>query len=290
MPTYVPEFSYITEQTKNQIMVPHDAYHNVDYTVDLMQSKEGYKDLNNVYLFNENSLRFKDDRYFSYDIANSERNAEGEIDVKSVSTPYRIHVDGEFVDNKEEHAVKSTYLYQRISRIWDANTNSYIYGQKDDHQYRVEKATNTPLVYMSWASYNKYSWTKKDELPGVTADYNPTVKWVPGGNATLVLDLKQLTVKNTADGATYPKKALASYLSDNWLQIKAGSIRTYVGVQDNPYFYPTTYNNNTITLVQKDQAQAAPANTKHTETIEFVVYDCFLNEYTVSLNFDVTRD
>ena len=290
MPTYVPEFSYITEQTKNQIMVPHDAYDNVNYTVNLMQSKHGYKDLNNVYLFNENSLRFKNDPYFSYDIANSIWNSDGEKDVMVVTTDYKIHVDGEFVDNKEEHAVKSTYLYQRISKIWDAESGSYIYGQKDDHQYRVEKATNTPLVYMSWASYNKYSWTKKDELQGVTADYNPTVKWVPGGNATLVLDLKQLTVKNTADGATYPKKALASYLSDNWLQIKAGSIRTYVGVQDNPYFYPTTYNKNTITLVQKDQAQAAPANTKHTEKIEFVVYDCFLNEYTVTLDFTVTRD
>ena len=281
MPTYVPEFSYITEQTKNQIMVPHDASHNVNYTVDLFQSKEGYKDLNNVYLFNENSLRFKDDPYFSYDIATSTWNADREKDVLKVTTPYQIHIGGEFVDNKEEHAVKSTYLYQQISRIWDANTNSYIYGQENDHQYRVEKATNTPLVYMSWAYYNKYSWT---------STYTPSVKWVPAGNATLDLDLTKLAVKNTADGGTFNKGNLSAYLTSNWLQIKAGSVRTYVGAQENPYFKPTSVTNSTITLEQKNQAQAAPANTKHTEKIEFVVYDCFLNEYTVTLDFTVTRD
>ena len=281
MPTYVPEFSYITEQTKNQIMVPHDASHNVNYTVDLFQSKEGYKDLNNVYLFNENSLRFKDDPYFSYDIATSTWNADREKDVLKVTTPYQIHIGGEFVDNKEEHAVKSTYLYQQISRIWDAKTNSYIYGQENDHQYRVEKATNTPLVYMSWAYYNKYSWT---------STYTPSVKWVPAGNATLDLDLTKLAVKNTADGGTFNKGNLSAYLTSNWLQIKAGSVRTYVGAQENPYFMPTSVTNSTITLEQKDQAQAAPANTKHTEKIEFVVYDCFLNEYTVTLDFTVTRD
>ena len=281
MPTYVPEFSYITEQTKNQIMVPHDASHNVNYTVDLFQSKEGYKDLNNVYLFNENSLRFKDDPYFSYDIATSTWNADREKDVLKVTTPYQIHIGGEFVDNKEEHAVKSTYLYQQISRIWDAKTNSYIYGQENDHQYRVEKATNTPLVYMSWAYYNKYSWT---------STYTPSVKWVPAGNATLDLDLTKLAVKNTADGGTFNKGNLSAYLTSNWLQIKAGSVRTYVGAQENPYFKPTSVTNSTITLEQKDQAQAAPANTKHTEKIEFVVYDCFLNEYTVTLDFTVTRD
>ena len=281
MPTYVPEFSYITEQTKNQIMVPHDASHNVDYTVNLFQSKEGYKDLNNVYLFNENSLRFKDDPFFSYDIATSTWNADREKDVLKVTTPYQIHIGGEFVDNKEEHAVKSTYLYQQISRIWDAKTNSYIYGQENDHQYRVEKATNTPLVYMSWAYYNKYSWT---------STYTPSVKWVPAGNATLDLDLTKLAVKNTADGGTFNKGNLSAYLTSNWLQIKAGSVRTYVGAQENPYFKPTSVTNSTITLEQKDQAQAAPANTKHTEKIEFVVYDCFLNEYTVTLDFTVTRD
>ena len=281
MPTYVPEFSYITEQTKNQIMVPHDASHNVNYTVDLFQSKEGYKDLNNVYLFNENSLRFKDDPYFSYDIATSTWNADREKDVLKVTTPYQIHIGGEFVDNKEEHAVKSTYLYQQISRIWDAKTNSYIYGQENDHQYRVEKATNTPLVYMSWAYYNKYSWT---------STYTPSVKWVPAGNATLDLDLTKLAVKNTADGGTFNKGNLSEYLTSKWLQIKAGSVRTYVGAQENPYFKPTSVTNSTITLEQKDQAQAAPANTKHTEKIEFVVYDCFLNEYTVTLDFTVTRD
>lgn len=281
MPTYVPEFSYIIEQTKNQIMVPHNASDNVDYTVDLMQSKHGYKDLNNVYLFNENSLRFKNDPFFSYDIATSTWNAKGEKDVLKVITPYEIHIGGEFVDNTEEHAVKSTYLYQQISRIWDAEAKRYIYGPENDHQYRVEKATNTPLVYMSWAYYNKYSWK---------TGYTPSVKWIPAGDATLDLDLAKLVVNNTADGGTFNKGNLSAYLTENWLQIKAGSVRTYVGAQENPYFKPTSVTNSTIKLEQKDQVQAAPANTKHTEKIEFVVYDCFLNEYTVTLDFTVTRD
>ena len=290
MPTFVPTFSYITEQTKNQIMVPHDAYHNVDYKIDLLQSKEGYKDLNNVYLFDDNSVRFKNDRYFSYDIATSAWNADNEKDVLNVTTPYQMHIGGEFVDNKEEHSVKSTYLYQNISRIWDAKNNRYVFGQENDHQYRVEKATNTPLVYMSWAYYNKYSWAKKNEVTGLTDDYAPTVKWIPAGNATLDLDLSKLIVKNTADGATFNKKTLDAYLTANWLKIKDGSVRTYVGVQDNPYFKPTSVTNTTIKLEQKEQVQAAPANTKHTEKVEFVVYDCFLNEYTVTLDFTVTRD
>ena len=104
------------------------------------------------------------------------------------------------------------------------------------------------------------------------------------------LDLSKLIVKNTADGATFNKKTLYAYLDANWLKIKAGSVRTYVGVQDNPYFKPTSVENTKIILEQKEQVQAAPANTKHTEKVEFVVYDCFLNEYTVTLDFTVTRD
>ena len=124
----------------------------------------------------------------------------------------------------------------------------------------------------------------------MTADYAPTVKWIPAGNATLDLDLSKLIVKNTADGATFNKKTLDAYLTAKWLKIKEGSVRTYVGVQDNPYFKPTSVTDTTIKLVQKEQAQAAPANTKHTEKVEFVVYDCFLNEYPVTLDFTVTRD
>ena len=295
MPTFVPSFSYITQQTKNQIMVPSSSTAttpatalNADYKVGTT-AKYGYKDLNNVYLFDANSARFNADKYFSYDIAESIYNADNVKDTKVVTTDYKMYVDGSFVDNTTVHAVSSTYLYQQISKIWDADTETYKAGQKDDDQYRVSKATETPLVYMSWASYNTYNWAKKNDN-GFTADYKPSVKWLPAGSATIDLDLTQLSVKNTADAGTFDKKNLSAYLAAEYLKIKANSVKTYVGTQVNPYFKPTSWDNNKITLEQVDQAQAAPAAEKHTEKIEFVLIDCFLNEYTVTLDFEVTRD
>ena len=299
MPNEVPSFSYITQQTKKQIMVPVASATDTDpYAVEtktvngktVVDPKDGYKALNNVYIFDANSVRFKDDPNFSYEISACDRDADAVV-AQNITTPYELTVEGEFVDNKTDHSVKSTYIYRNISLVWDAENNRY----EDDHDWKASKDSEKPLVFMSWANYNTYRWAKKGEN-GNDADYKPSVEWKPDGTGILTIDLKNWIVVNSADAATFNKANLAGYLEANWLKVldSAKDIRTYVGSQDNPYFTATlnaTQSGTTITLNQSGstQSQAAPEAKKHEENLEIKVVDCFGISYTYTLPFDVTR-
>ena len=303
LPNEVPAFNYIAQQTEKQIMVPV-AYGSTtaNYVVKTDRTadnnvipKYGYKDLNNVYIFNKDSERFKNDPAFSYEISESafeNNDPEDKKIAQNITTPYEIWVPGQLVDNSVSHSVISSYIYYNVSRIWVEETSTWKYGPNGDHTYLVTEDSKKPLVYMSWASYNKYKWTKKNGK-----DWQPSVEWKPNGSGSAVIELKDLLVVNTADGATFDKGDLAEYLTAEWLIVRNAStdIRTYTGSQDNPYFTATLGTNTAdepiITLSQagSTQEQAAPKDPSHTEQLEIKVVDCFGISYTIDLPFTVTR-
>ena len=170
-------------------------------------------------------------------------------------------------------------------------TNFEKYSVNPD-EYLVTKDSKLPLVYMSWAKYNKYEWTKKENKA-----WQPSVEWKPDGSGKVTIDLADWLIENTADGATFDKGNLAAYLKAKYLLVRNAStdIRTYVGSQDNPYFKATLGKNDAgdpiITLKQtgSTQEQAAPKDPEHTEQLEIKVVDCFGISYTYDLPFTVTR-
>ena len=243
--------------------------------------------MNNVYIINKDSERFKNDPAFSYEISESAFDNNEKI-AQNIRTPYEIWVPGQLVDNKAEHSVISSYIYKSVSKVWDEENNTWKYGNsvKRD-EYIVTKDSKLPLVYMSWAYYNKYEWTKKEDKA-----WQPSVEWKPDGSGTVTIDLADWLVKNTADGATFDQGNLAAYLTTKYLLVRNAStdIRTYVGSQDNPYF-TATLDGTKITLNQtgSTQEQAAPKDPEHTEQLEIKVVDCFGISYTYDLPFTVTR-
>lgn len=305
MPTEVPELSYITQQTKYQVMVPYMngsenyqvAVQNVDGK-DKVVPKYGYKDLNNVYIFNKDSERFNNDGNFCYAISDAdylngdESKGTTSLDVLS---PYKMYVKGQFVDNKTEHSVKSSYIYMNISKIWDSKNNTYIAGVENDGEYIVTKNSNLPLIFMSWAAYNVYEWPMRTEGEGdeehEVVDV-PVVKWSPTPTGVAkAIDLSTLLVKNSADAATFNKENLAGYMNAGWLKIldADNDVYTFVDGQKNPYF-KVEVSGTTLNLKQTDQSQAAPAAKEHTESLYIKVYDCFGVAYTITLPIKVTRD
>lgn len=305
MPTEVPELSYITQQTKYQVMVPFKNG-SEDYQVEVqgvdgkntVKPKYGYKDLNNVYIFNKDSERFNNDANFCYSISNADyvNNDESKgVTSLDVLSPYKMYVKGQFVDNKTEHSVKSSYIYMNISKVWDNRNNTYIAGVENDGEYIVTKNSNLPLIFMSWAAYNVYEWPMTTEGEGEDAHEVvniPVVKWSPAPSGVAkAIDLRTLLVKNSADAATFSKGNLAGYLSAGWLKIidAANDVYTQVDGQKNPYF-KVEVSGTTLNLKQTDQSQAAPSAKEHTETLYIKVYDCFGIAYTITLPIKVQRD
>ena len=305
MPTEVPELSYISQQTMNQIMVPY-LNGSENYLVEIqsvdgkntVKPKYGYKDLNNVYIFNKDSERFNNDANFKYSISEADyKNGDESLGKTSldVTAPYKMYVMGQFVDNKTEHGVQSSYIYRNISKVWDNERNGYVMGAENNGEYIVKRNSNLPLVFMSWAAYNNYEWPMITEGEGEdahdVADI-PVVKWSPTPSGVAkAIDLSTILVKNTADAATFNKGNLAAYLNDRWLAIldAANDVYTMVDGQKNPYF-KVEVSGTTLNLKQIDQSQAAPSTKEHREVLYIKVSDCFGVEYTIILPIKVTRD
>ena len=305
MPTEVPALSYISQQNKYQVMVPYmNGSENYQVTVQNVDGKNkvlpkyGYKDLNNVYIFNKDSERFNHDAYFSYSISEADYvdgdESKGTTSL-NVLSPYKMYVKGLFVDNKTEHSVKSSYIYKNISKIWDNRNNTYIAGVENDGEYIVTKNSNLPLIFMSWAAYNVYEWPMRTEGNGDEAHEVvdvPVVKWSPTPTGVAkTIDLAKLLVKNSGDAATFNKGNLAAYMNARWLKIldADNDVYTFVDGQKNPYF-KVEVAGTTLNLKQTDQSQAAPAVKEHTENLYIKVYDCFGVAYTITLPIKVTRD
>ena len=305
MPDEVPELTYISQQTKQQVMVPY-LNGNENYQVavqrvdgyDIVVPKYGYKDLNNVYIFKKDSERFNNDANFCYSIGEAdylngdETKGTTSLDVFS---PYKMYVKGQFVDNKTVHNVKTSYIYKNVSKVWDKANNTYKMGAKNDGEYIVTKDSDLPLIFMSWAAYNNYEWPMTTEGEGDNAKQVvdiPVVKWSPNPSGVAkTVSLTKLLVKNSADAATFNKGNLAAYINAGWLKIldAANDVYTYVDGQKNPYF-KAEVNGTTLNLIQTVQSQAAPAAKEHTETLYVKVYDCFGMAYTITLPIKVTRD
>lgn len=234
------------------------------YTV-ATKSANGSVDLHNIFYNLDNNV--------SFTIADAAKDAEGKLtSVKAdKNNNFVVNVAAkDFIDSKDKHAVTVKYNYGEISLVKDKNGN----WVKQNHAVDYTKPLS--VTFACWHSASSYAWADKKQ---------PSLQWKATANV-IKTDIKDITVKNTYNndffGGTFN-----SLLTNNYLEVKAGSAHlTYEGQKD-PYFNVTVDATNGKFIFTQTGIQAENAPTiDHLENLEFIVVDAYGHE--VPLSFQVT--
>ena len=235
------------------------------YTV-ATKSANGSVDLHNVFYNLDNNV--------SFTIADAAKDSEGKLtSVKAdKNNNFVVNVAAkDFIDSKEKHAVTAKYNYGPISLTKDKDGK----WVKQNHYVDYSKALS--VTFACWHSANSYAWTKQ-----------PSLQWKATANE-IKTDIKDIAVKNTYNndffGGTF-----AGLLTNNYLEVKAGSAHlTYEGQKD-PYFKVDVDAASGKFIFTQTGIQAENAPTvDHEENLEFIVVDAYGHEVPESFKVTIKR-
>ena len=210
----------------------------------------------------------------------------------------RINNNGNnnLVDNSTKRKISAQFVYKRISKKYDTNSERYLSNQN----WKADSPTTKDIIYSTWsknfavATNGGENWTGKGKAGD--ADYiEPAnvVVWSTTLNATKTFDLSKVTVKvdnlsllPVTTGVT--GTTLDKFFASNVIAVVPGQYgAVYTTGKDgqiNPYF-TATINTATkkVTLTQSNQGTIP--STANKGEIHFTVKDCFGNKINIKLPF-----
>ncbi len=304
MPTSAPTFDYRDGFDENTEYIKPDG----DNYVVGSSNKGGSFDFRNTLIINNNVTTWNGMDLFTegtyiFNVADGTYKNRA-LDNASCDGPsyiLRINNNGNnnLVDNSTKRKISAQFVYKRISKKYDTNSESYLPNQ----DWKADSPTTKDIIYSTWsknfavATNGGEKWTgkgKKGET-GYIAPKN-VVAWSTTVNATKTFDLSNVTVKvdklsllPVTTGVT--GTTLDKFFANNVIAVVSGKYgevyTTGTGAakdQINPYF-SATINTADQTVTLKQTNQATIPSTANKGLIHFTVKDCFGNLMNIELPF-----
>lgn len=300
MPTEAPKFNYRDGFDKVEYIIPD----NDNYVV-ASSNKGGKFDFRNILIINNNEPWFGYDLFnrggigeFEFNVANGTygtvENKWQLTDAKAEAYRYYLYVtndnDNNLVNNVTERTIAGKFIYENISKTYDATANGYVFKS-----YSVNSTSTEPIIYCSWIKTFGIKIGKDDNW---VKNKKNEVTWTATGTTTTTLSLAELGTE-VKDKALLPVSLIpangsgdgskfSDYLSNNLLQVVAhkqyGQVYTTSSdnKQINPYFM-AEFDGTGIKFTQRNQT-SIPSNVT-SGNIHFTVKDCFGNTKDIILPF-----
>ena len=306
MPTSAPTFGYRDGFDENTEYITPDGG---DYTVRSDNNhKGGTFDFRNTLIINNNVTTWNGMDLFTegtyiFNVADGTYN-NGALDKASCtgsSYILRINNNGNnnLVDNSTKRKISAQFVYKRISKKYDTNSERYLSNQN----WKADSPITKDIIYSTWsknfavATNGGEKWTGKGKAGD--ADHiapENVVEWTSRTGTETPLDLSKVTVKvdklsllPVTTGVT--GTTLDKFFASNVIAVVPGQYgkvyTTGTGAakdQINPYFSATIDPvAKTVTLKQSNQATIP--STANKGLIHFTVEDCFGNPMKIELPF-----
>ena len=205
---------------------------------------------------------------------------QGDKDVDKVVTENGVATDEEshykfsegvkFIDSKTYRKLTAAINFGKIS-------------SKSDEDWKITVNQDLQVRFACWETANTYAWGKDDN--GVSLQ--PQIMWKANGDYNEVKLGTDVTVTNTYDPVRFNGDFGKLFVTNNYLEIVAGSAKFTYGNQENPYFKPEINNAGVVKIV-KNQVENAPT-ADHEEYLVFKVKDAYGHEKEISLKVTVQR-
>ena len=304
MPTSAPSFGYRDgfDENTEYIRPDGDNYEVRSY------NKGGTFDFRNTLIINNNVTTWNGMDLFTegtyiFNVADGTYN-NGALDKASCTgSSYILRINNgnnNLVDNSTKRKISAQFVYKRISKKYDTNSERYLSNQN----WKADSPTTKDIIYSTWsknfavATNGGEKWEgngKKATEAGYIAPAN-VVEWTTAAGTTTTLDLSNVTVKvdnlsllPVTTGVT--GTTLDKFFASNVIAVVSGQYgevyTTGTGAakdQINPYFSATIDPvAKTVTLKQSNQATIP--STANKGEIHFTVKDCFGNKKNITLPF-----
>ena len=304
MPTSAPTFGYRDGFDENTEYIRPDGD---DYEV-RSYNKGGTFDFRNTLIINNNVTTWNGMDLFTegtyiFNVADGTYN-NGALDKASCTgSSYILRINNgnnNLVDNSTKRKISAQFVYKRISKKYDTNSERYLSNQN----WKADSPTTKDIIYSTWsknfavATNGGEKWAgngKKATEAGYIAPAN-VVEWTTAAGTTTSLDLSKVTVKvdklnllPVTTGVT--GTTLDKFFASNVIAVVSGQYgevyTTGTGAakdQINPYF-SATINTAAKTVTLKQSNQATIPSTANKGEIHFTVKDCFGNKKNITLPF-----
>ena len=303
MPTSAPSFGYRDGFDENtEYIRPDDGNYEVR-----SNNKGGTFDFRNTLIINNNVTTWNGMDLFTegtyiFNVADGTYN-NGALDKASCTgSSYILRINNgnnNLVDNSTKRKISAQFVYKRISKKYDTNSERYLSNQ----DWKADSPTTKDIIYSTWsknfavATNGGEKWTGKGKA-GETDYIAPAnvVEWTSTVGTATALDLSKVTVKvdklsllPVTTGVT--GTTLDKFFASNVIAVvpgKYGEVYT-TGTGDaedqiNPYFSATIDPvAKTVTLKQSNQATIP--STANKGLIRFTIKDCFGNKKDIKLPF-----
>ena len=304
MPTSAPTFGYRDGFDENtEYIRPDEGNYEVR-----SYNKGGTFDFRNTLIINNNVTTWNGMDLFTegtyiFNVADGTYN-NGALDKASCTgSSYILRINNgnnNLVDNSTKRKISAQFVYKRISKKYDTNSERYLSNQN----WKADSPTTKDIIYSTWsknfavATNGGEKWAgngKKATEAGYIEPAN-VVEWKTAAGTTTSLDLSKVTVKvdklnllPVTTGVT--GTTLDKFFASNVIAVVSGQYgevyTTGTGAakdQINPYFSATIDPiAKTVTLKQSNQATIP--STANKGEIHFTVKDCFGNKKNITLPF-----
>lgn len=301
MPTSAPTFGYRDGFDENTEFIRPD---NGDYEV-RSYNKGGTFDFRNTLIINNNVTTWNGMDLFTegtyiFNVADGTYN-NGALDKASCTgSSYILRINNgnnNLVDNSTKRKISAQFVYKRISKKYDTNSERYLSNQN----WKADSPITKDIIYSTWsknfavATNGGEMWTgngKNATDPDYIAPAN-VVEWTSTAGKATSLNLSKVTVKvdklsllPITKGVT--GTTLDKFFESNVIAVVRGQYgEVYTTGKDgqiNPYFTATINTAaKTVTLTQSNQATIP--STANKGEIHFTVKDCFGNKIDIPLPF-----